>query len=863
MSTNIKCTQPNFCIAPLVGTFATVDTANVNAYLRIKNSSGDSTAAYTFNPNIPQNTSIDYLDYIGPRQLTAFKDGMLFVTLVSDLSNETCDISFWEFDIVNNRLNLDYTLSKSSSGDEIIKSKNMALGRLYLKLTNTANIGDGFIVLNTTSGVDIGHTLYLGPSSNTSYLGNYEKAEVTSVSGNTVYITSTLGTPPFSYFNVEDPVTYLGDIYLFNEVGYGNVSNVGSQYKLDTKDGSLLHYINSALYKDLFTANYGTPFYNTVALIKYTSLFYVDVATGKVKKSVHLLLRDNTHMDLEDIVEVYALSFLNNEIYRLQKRRILRMDEGGYGIELWSTYNYCIDTIYRYVDSIELITAPQGVLGRTTKVTLEVQVKDQYGMGVSNKTVIFDHDGSDYGIWSDPNKQALTDINGYCSIDYTTAWYDVSDFTNINESFMFIAHTDGSTTHTGSVYVYVSSLAVLKVKVFSSFYIDQLNNILNSKYALSQINTFTSELGLKHEKELRSAFYIRQNYKSKTEAASGQGRVFSSYLTLDQQKEVISLGYLQQLSEHKDTYDISQTLVSRHLPVGANIDDVDIAQFKFILEVIPLPFSEKNNVNTTIWIKMAPYGYSLNKDTLIFKVREESYAGDTDYIDYTDTSYLVVETFDAGGGLLGLELLFTPPSYFHNEAKVSVFLEVYDLAIPANRIYYEYYFIIIPDYLAPRIINVFPERESFGSDLNTPIIFDVIDEEVGVDIKSLNMFVNNRIKTFSYIKIPKGYRITYINTDGFLYKQRIEVSVNVRDLSKRRNYLQESWYFYCGESTAPLIPADSFIPNTCIRGIPTRTVLYSFNIIDNGDGINTDSLLLDIGGNKRNFKLLPFIKRIN
>lgn len=63
-SENINIAQANFCISPLLGTFATVDTTNSTARLLIKNSTGVTTVSYTFNPNIVQNTVIYYLDYI-------------------------------------------------------------------------------------------------------------------------------------------------------------------------------------------------------------------------------------------------------------------------------------------------------------------------------------------------------------------------------------------------------------------------------------------------------------------------------------------------------------------------------------------------------------------------------------------------------------------------------------------------------------------------------------------------------------------------------------------------------------------------------------------------------------------------------
>jgi len=65
---------------------------------------------------------------------------------------------------------------------------------------------------------------------------------------------------------------------------------------------------------------------------------------------------------------------------------------------------------------------------------------------------------------------------------------------------------------------------------------------------------------------------------------------------------------------------LSQTYISRHLSSGHK-DDVDIDQFKFIEDAIPAFWSEKNSVETNIWIRLRPFAYSLNQSTLIFRVR--------------------------------------------------------------------------------------------------------------------------------------------------------------------------------------------------------------------------------------------------
>jgi hypothetical protein len=858
---NIRVTQPNFCIAPLVGTYASIDTTNIDAYLRIKNSTGDSSATYTFNPNIPQNTSIKYLDYIGPRGLSTIESGMLFVTLQSSTSAGTCKIDFWKFDKDNSRLNLDYTVTKSTTGYEVIKTNNIAVERQYLELSNTTVTGTNLINLNSTAGLEVGNKLFLGPSSNTTYLYAYEEVEITSISGTYVYITSDKGVPPFSYYNSGDPVTYLGDIYLFNDVGYGNLLDTGSQYRLDIKTGVLKSYINSAIYRDIATANYGTPFFNTVAIVKYSQLLYVDKDEGIVIKSCRLQVIGNMNVDIDDIITIESISFTSSEIYRLQIEKLIKDDTGNYGLITWSTYNYINDTIYKYVDSINMFINDVGWLKNNTLVTLDTMVRDQYGVGIANQVVHFDHDGSDIGLWSDPNKQATTDIDGYCSINYTSAWYDQSDFTDVNEVFLFSAYTNGSNVQTGSIYCWVYTYAFLKPKFFMKDLMKLIDNDFYSSFYLTSLFEFSATLFPKFLGDFESRYWVKTNYKVFGPEYNHDPDFISTFY-LTQQESFESTYNLDSNEEYNDVTFVSQTYVSRHLPVGSNEDDVDIAQFRFILDVLPPPFSEKNNRDTDIWFRLAPYGFSLNKSTLVLKVREQSYAGDTGYIDYSDTEYLTITEFDSGGGLLGLEVLLNLPEPFHSEAVVHVYLEVYDLAIPPNLIYYDYYFYVIADYLAPVVINEIPARSSNYNKITTNIEFDIIDMDVGVNINSLELFINNRVKTYHYNEIVNGYHVIYEPEELFLYNQRIEIAIRIEDSSNRKNVLYDSWYFFCEGSKAPEVEVLSFEPKTCSRGLPTRIFNYSCNVLDKGDGIAIDTLVFNIDGVTKKSHIKPFVRLV-
>ncbi len=864
---NIRVVQSNFCIAPLVGTFASIDTTQAVARLVFKNTSGDTTVSYTFNPNIPQNTTMYYLDYIGPRNQDSVENGMVFVTMESNLTSQVA-IKKWDLNKDNTRLDLDYTIIKNTVGDETIKCSNMAAGRYYTNISSTTVTGTMFIELDNVDNVVSGTRLYIGPSTNTAYLNGYEEVQATSISGSTIGISSPNGIPLFNYYNVGDPVTYLGDFYLFSEIAYGNDVSKGSMLTIDNYTGTTLSGHDSALYTNLETSNYGTPYYGTVAIIKNSELLYVDINDHSIQRSVRLNI---TRPTSQDLLPVYGLAFTSSAVYRLQRNKIVRDDTGQYINIGWATYNFHEDGVFRFVDTLTLKTDPIGILANQETITIIGYVRDQYGMAVSGKTVHFDKISGDVnGLWGEVNREGVTDINGVCSITYTSGWFDESEISNINEDIQISAWTDGSNVLTGSIYVWTTLTFKLNARfiagpdsspTYGLSIIKEIENTFSSTNYFTELVQFISSFSVR----AYSVFKFPGGHDFWQSTSSSpivqQWRNFESEMDLIEREIYTGSNRFTQIQLATGDFPVSQTFVSRHLVAGSNEDNVSIAQFRFIIDAVPVPFSEKNNVNATIWIKLAPYGFDLNKSTLIFRVREVSYVGDTGFINYENTSNLVVTEFDAGGGLIGLEVLYTPDEYFHNSAVVHVYLEIYDNAIPPNVIEFDYWFIIIPDYKAPYIINESPGRNEQNVPIHSNISFDILDTEVGVDIETLDLFINNRIKPFIYEELVKGYRITFYNENSFYYYQPIEISVRVSDSSKFGNVLYDMWRFRCIKSIAPIIVGESFFPGTCVRGYDTRTTIEYFEVYDGGDGISYESIELIVGNIIRPTKLIPVIKR--
>jgi hypothetical protein len=598
--------------------------------------------------------------------------------------------------------------------------------------------------------------------------------------------------------------------------------------------------------------------------IKGRNILYLDISDYSLYKSAALT---NYKADKVTTIDVYDVALTSTSIYRLQDRTMRRNDDGTKSDYAWATYNFHKDAVVQYTDTITMWADP-AVVGNQESTTIYALVRNQYGAVLSGKTVHFDKiSGDSAGSFDDPNKEATTSGNGIASIGYTTGWYDPGIADSCCEAIYLTSYTDGANVLTGSQYVWDAvELTLYKKFIGDLVYMTQIDNEFSSVNTLEQLAAFNSYLYTQN----LSRFQFPGGHWSGNSPPGDNTKIliqlatFSSDNLLEQlDNEFDSEVHLDQWKNKTDTGQLSQTYVSRHVSSGHQ-DTAEIAQFQFIIDAIPAFWSEKNPLDTDIWIKLAPYGYSLNQSTLVFRVKEMSYAGNTGWINYEGTSYITVNTWDAGGGLLGLDITVDPPQNFHHNAIVYVFIEVYDTAPTPNIIVIDYWFKIIPDFGIPYVTNEDPAREEEGVAVDTNISFDIMDVGVGVDIDNLEFYVNNRYKIPTTSGISGGYHVFFDPTEDFYYSQTVEITVKARDLSDNANEVYDMWRFYIADSDGPWIDPDSFIPKLCSKGVYRKQTPVAFSVYDiNDTGIDESSVIVYIGGKERNVTLVPIIYRIS
>lgn len=299
--------------------------------------------------------------------------------------------------------------------------------------------------------------------------------------------------------------------------------------------------------------------------------------------------------------------------------------------------------------------------------------------------------------------------------------------------------------------------------------------------------------------------------------------------------------------QDRQVNNVSSTLLMEE-PLPAS-GDVTVYQYDFIVSASPVPFSYRNPVDTDISIRLSNYVYPLSSGTVSL------------YVDGTENEPLVVTPFYSGLG--GFDAVWENVSVFEYDQQVNVEWHVYDTAPTPNEIIFRYWFKTVPDTIGPRISNVSPADNATDVAVDECISFTIRDYETGVNMDTLEFYVNNRLVgadklTISELSSEDGYSITYCPEENFLYGDEIAVSVYVEDISDNKNYLFYVYSFTTIESKAPVVV--SSIPRPCREYIKTDATV-EVDIVDGGNGLDSESISIDVDDNPANNRKTPIIYR--
>jgi len=898
MAENIHFKYPNFCLGPISETFCSINQDDATTIMRIKNSTGGLLGDYSLSSNIVN--ELIHLEYVGPSGLTELMDGLTFFT-VEKVSSSKCIIKRYEMRTSSNQLNLKQQIVKYTTGLYYYDIRAAAIEH-YERIFSLHNPGGtDYLEINSSSRIGIGTRLFLGPSGDSDNLGAGEFVIVTSVVGTTVYFT-----PNLTYqYVIDDQISFYSDTYLISNLGMGGDTSRGTIFKIATgTDSQSVNDVNTdKVYRNIDAARWCVP-NQTIASVAGDNMLFINPYSSYYNwKSMYLNNLEDDNYNTFIIHDVLFEDMVDVPIYLLATKKTTRDNDGNRSTEDWgSWYNYIENTLTPYSNNIEIHIEPEAIMiGQSDTTTLYVKVIDQFGVGLSGKDVEVIKYSGDFGAILDPvDGKVTTDINGEASVGYTSG-------TSYEGVSVIKCKTDGSSvTSTGSEYVWnsirifsilstsnhgkldtvvsggssdlqtyafadeVSSEGMIIAKSFFtnpggdwkqggagtnqvSTYLPDLivGDGEGPVYTFSapdspnptefdpmpntihQVEDFDSVLGFK---QLPGSGTMSEGFKCLTESVGGVFKYEEPYFIMQQIKESYDL-QISQLKLSTHTYWVSGTDYD-YLWTYTTLD-----QFIFVDEAIPEFWSEKNPIETNIWLRLRPFAFSLNPSSIKFYVREVWYAGDTGYVDVS--SQITTATFDAGGGILGVEITYNPSQDFHHNAVVYVFLEIYDIAPSPNRITNNYWFTVIPDYKAPYLENLSPSREQSNVSVDTDIYFEIKDDGAGVDIDSLEITINSRIIIpTTTVKVSDNYyKVTCNPSTNFFFGKKIEVGVMVGDLSDYDNWLNDRYAFYTIESDEVLFT--EFLPGACKEGL-SRFIDVSFVALGAGSGVDRDTLRLQV-----------------
>ena len=931
MFENIEAVDSNFCIGPQTGTYCTVNYSADPVVMQVKNNVGTLIRNYSFNPSDtlqsePYNYSstvneFQKIKYVGPYNQSSYYEGAIFYTLErigvgyrtyytyerdpepngpfktsggelitdSEVEYDGNIIRRWELDAVNFRLDLKESFFIDSDSSDWFDGKAFDVQTLKTELSWHVPIGTGVIDVTTTSGISKYDRILIGPSNDTSNVGAVDYAYVHSVSGTQLNLRTYGGVIPTEYeYVLGDPVTIYKDILLLsNPKPLINVSNIrydyerdqGSLFLLDHSDyGNVKEVDYHGMYNDVIAAGWNNLF-ETFSFVHGQNLLHLNLLDYSVSKSQVLTLMEPNKYDY---IPIYDLCIDSTDVYRLQMELFQRDDSGNTTLYEWSSYNYTVDALTPYTQSVT-VRPLNSVLGYQGISFIYATVRDQFGVGLLGKNIEFSSSNDPGSSFIPLDGQVITDSDGYCIVRYTAGSSYKGD-AEIKVS------SDGGNTTNGSVYVVgFSSIPTLPNYIHDFELMNVEEEMLTELSIMSTKDEYSIDTKIQCfvRRSSPGGEWIWNGNTDPIDDPSIDDRnteqnsvekafLYQVYLPFFHQVETDGLPHvslsqydlkpdrtakIMSVSESTDERNISQNYLSRHLLTG-HIVNSTINQYVFIQEARPVFWSVKNPTEIDYWIRLRPFSASLDPSTLKIYVRESSYDGINDLGDIAPNG--TITTFDAGGGLNGVEFQYNFPDKFHHNAIVYIDLIIEDQALIPNILNVSYWFTIIADYRAPYVENRSPGIEEIDVSINTDITFDVLDEGEGVDITTLEVFVNNQSISFNYVEfLPGQYHIECLLSNDFHFGEEVYVDIIVSDLSENKNTTRIGWGFYCTGSDGPWFNEEDVLPGKCLLGMERDTNNIELQVYGiNDTGIEYDSLKVEVGGKYRNILITPIIYRL-
>lgn len=278
--------------------------------------------------------------------------------------------------------------------------------------------------------------------------------------------------------------------------------------------------------------------------------------------------------------------------------------------------------------------------------------------------------------------------------------------------------------------------------------------------------------------------------------------------------------------------------------------DVTVYQYDFIMSASPVPFSYRNPVDSDVSIRLSNYIYPLSSGTV------------TLFLDDAREEPLEVVPFYVGLG--GFDATWYNDREFGYDTQVNVEWRVFDTVSPTpNEIVINYWFRTVTDTIGPRVVDMSPEDNEVDVSVDTCVLFTLRDYETGVNVDTLELYVNNRLVPLSDLTITvasteDGYVFRYCPETPFMYGDEIPVSIYVEDLADMPNEVFHVYSFTTEHSNPPVVLGSEPMP--CRKYKPITTDV-EVDIVDGGHGLDEDTIVFGVDDDVVQYRKLPIIYR--
>jgi len=421
MPVNIKIDDGNFSFGPEAGFFYTVNT-NLDSLFQVE---ADGTVVNTFPvANSRLRNDVKELHF----------DGTFFWTIEDLPSDLGLVIKKWRLFPFKTAAFPSVSPSEFSWQDELtlIHRPNMrweadafAIEHYHRTFDGSFIQGVNTIRLSDVSKIEIGDTLYLGPSDFGGFIGNEEEIVVNGISGTDISFIKAGGLEN-SYVSV-DPIDFSKSIFLFNQNSFtGNEDDRGTLVQFSYPGKIQLLADQGAKYADVNAADFDSTILSWVRAFQIFQL-NIDNPTFDLTSSAESNLVED---DKNTLIEVFDLiSDLSDTLYYKLQDRETNEDIGTGTLStllFGDKFNFQTITTATFVNSVALrmpntrFTKP---FDSGDTISIQAEVRDQFNFPVFNQTVQF---SATLNAFSDPGVIGtfdpligITNVSGTVDTTYT------------------------------------------------------------------------------------------------------------------------------------------------------------------------------------------------------------------------------------------------------------------------------------------------------------------------------------------------------------------------------------------------------------------------------------------------------------